>query len=257
MLLLFLSFFITAILYASVGFGGGSTYNALLILAETNYLILPSIALICNIIVVSGGTYSFAKQGYMNITRIAPWVISSVPAAFFGGSINVSETIFIGLLGFTLLIAGVRMLFTNKKSYLLENIKIPTLLSTYILPVILGAILGLLAGIVGIGGGIFLAPLLYFLGWGKAKEIAATCSVFILFNSIAGLAGQSIKLNDANILIQITEYWRLFIAVLIGGQIGSWLGSKKLNPKTISNLTATLILYVAIKLIVKWSSISF
>ncbi len=249
MLALAVSFFITAILYAAVGFGGGSTYNALLVLADTDYRILPAIALICNLIVVSGGTYRFAKAGHVDLKRIMPWIITSVPAAWLGGFIQISEEMFIGLLGFSLLAAGLRMIFIkNKKQKLRQEI-----INKYrFLPPIIGVFLGLLAGLVGIGGGIFLAPILYLLHWDNAKKIAAACSVFILVNSLAGLSGQLMKLGDLQLIGEISAYWLLFPAVLIGGQIGSIMGAKYLNLKTISLMTAILILYVSLRLIWRW-----
>ena len=109
MLFLPLSFFVTAILYAAVGFGGGSTYNALLVLAGTDYRTLPIIALLCNLIVVSGGAYCFYRAGHVDIKRVIPWIVTSVPAALLGGYLNISESFFTGLLGFSLLAAGLRM----------------------------------------------------------------------------------------------------------------------------------------------------
>lgn len=251
-MLLPLSFFVTAILYAAVGFGGGSTYNALLVLAKTDYRILPTIALLCNLIVVSGGTYRFHHAGYVDFKRIAPWIIPSVPAAWLGGYLNVSETFFVGLLGFSLFAAGIRLLWPEnidwKKTKIAPN-------QYRFLSFIIGTILGFLAGIVGIGGGIFLAPILYFLRWDSAKKIAATCSVFILVNSLAGLIGQIMKLNDTSLLNYISEYWILFPAVLIGGQIGSYMSAKHINPNMLRLLTSLLILYVAIRLLWQWIEI--
>lgn len=243
------SFFITAALYASVGFAGGSTYNALLVLAETDYRILPTIALLCNLIVACGGAYRFARAGHVEIARIAPWVATSVPAAWLGGYLQISETVFVGLLGLSLLASGLRMLFKKADEIVFEKA------SAYKwkpLAPLIGMALGLLAGLVGIGGGIFLAPVLHLLRWDNAKKIAATCSVFILVNSIAGLAGQTMKLGDTQFLTGITPYWMLFPAVLIGGQIGSYMGAVRLNPNMLRILTALLILYVSGRLLLRW-----
>ncbi len=249
MMFLSLSFFVTALLYAAVGFGGGSTYNALLVLAEVDYRILPSIALICNLIVVSGGTYRFARAGHVDFKRIFPWIVSSVPAAFLGGYLNISETIFVGLLGASLLLAGVRMIYPEKKNL---NLPLSAINKNRVFPLLIGAVLGVLAGLVGIGGGIFLAPVLYLLRWGDAKKIAATCSVFILVNSLSGLIGQAIKLSHSHLLSGIGEYAPLFLAVLIGGQIGSYIGAVKLNSKITRLITALLIFYVSVRLIWRW-----
>ncbi|GJL85391.1 MAG: UPF0721 transmembrane protein [Micavibrio sp.] len=252
MTILPVSFFVTAILYASVGFGGGSTYSALLVLAETDYRILPAIALICNVIVVSGGAYRFFRAGHVNLRRIGPWIITSVPAAWLGGYLNISETLFTGLLGFSLLAAGFRMFRAEKERQ--DSTEI--LINQYrFLPPVTGALLGLLAGLVGIGGGIFLAPVLHLLRWDDARKIAATCSVFILVNSIAGLIGQSMKLSNLELAGDIMLYWMLFPAVLIGGQIGSYMGATRLNPDTLRVLTAVLILYVAARLLFRWVAV--
>lgn len=251
MLALSFSFFVTAILYASVGFGGGSTYNALLVLGDVDYRILPSIALFCNLIVVSGGVWKFARVGYVDLRRMAPWVITSVPAAWVGGSLHISEKLFVGLLGFSLLVAAVRMLWSKKK----KQQPAKAIINQYrFLPPVIGVVLGLLAGLVGIGGGIFLAPILYFMRWDSEKKIAATCSVFILVNSVSGLIGQVMKLNDMEQVGEISVYWLLFPAVLVGGQIGSTMGAKYLNPKALSLMTALLILYVSLRLLLRWAS---
>ncbi len=254
MLFLSLSFFVTAILYAAVGFGGGSTYNALLVLAKTDYQILPSIALLCNLIVVSGGTYRFFCAGHINFKRIMPWIITSVPAALLGGYLHISETIFIGLLGFSLLVAGLRMLWPQNKNKKQDFSS--SLINRYsFLPPLIGLALGLLAGLVGIGGGIFLAPLLYLLRWDHAKSIAGTCSFFILVNSLSGLIGQILKPGNADFFGDIGAYWMLFPAVFIGGQIGSHMGTTRLNSQIITRMTAFLILYVSIRLLFNWLEI--
>lgn len=254
MIFLVVSFFITAILYAAVGFGGGSTYNALLVVAEVDYRILPVIALVCNLIVVSGGSYRFFRAGHLNFKHILSWVFTSIPAAWLGGSLQVSEMIFVGLLGFSLLLSSFHMFFFNAglSRYGKIQEKEKDIVSYYIIPMSIGGLLGFMAGVVGIGGGIFLAPILYFLRWGDAKSIAATCSIFILVNSLSGLVGQTIKFGNSEIISQVMPYSGLLLAVLIGGQIGSYLGATRLNVKIIRNMTAVLVLYVALRLIWRW-----
>jgi len=247
-LLLIILFLVTALLYASVGFGGGSTYNALLVLQGADYRILPAIALICNIIVVTGGVWRFWQAGHLPLRRLAPWIIASLPAAWIGGRIPISELQFIGVLGFSLLGAGLHLAFGERKGNAGAEIKTtPPLLAGAA-----GAGLGLISGLAGIGGGVFLAPLLYMQRWGSPKEIAGACSFFILVNSAAGLAGQMMKLNDTGAMTLIAPYWLLFAAVLIGGQIGSRLGAVGLPSQTIRRLTAILILYVSMRLLFRW-----
>lgn len=259
MFFLGLCFFIVALFYAAVGFGGGSTYNALLSLAETDYRIFPSIALLCNLIVVGGGVWRFSAAGYINLRRIFPWIITSVPAAFLGGLWEVSESFFTGLLGLSLLVAGgdVIRFEVLKKSVPEDGGNNLLRRFPVLLPGVTGLCLGLLAGIVGIGGGIFLAPILYILRWGHAKVIAGTCAVFILCNSLAGLGGHAVKLYGTPLLPQLVSYWPLGLAVLGGGQIGSWLGAVKMEKRFVALLTAILILYVAIRLLWRWSGMIF
>tara|TARA_R110001592_G_scaffold16881_1_gene71352 strand:- start:27025 stop:27792 length:768 start_codon:yes stop_codon:yes gene_type:complete len=248
-------FFATALIYACVGFGGGSTYNALLVLNDTDYRILPFIALSCNIIVVSGGVWFFSKAGHINIKKILPWILFSVPAAWIGGYIEVPETVFIGLLGCTLLIAGIKMLWPEEKAISIKTEHTLKLVHSSFTPSVIGGLLGLLAGLTGIGGGIFLAPILHFLRWGDPKNIAGTCSLFILVNSLSGLIGQTMKLNEIDALSSISSYWILFPSVLIGGQIGSWLGSTKLDVVAVKKVTALLILYVSARLLYRFCTL--
>ncbi|MCA8889597.1 MAG: sulfite exporter TauE/SafE family protein [Parvularculaceae bacterium] len=245
-------FFITAALYASVGFGGGSTYNALLVLSGADYRILPAIALCCNIIVVAGGTYAFTQSGNLRLGRIAPFLITSIPAAWAGGRIPISETVFIGALGFSLLAAGLHLALDRNRDLDGGMKAAPAAIAW-----IVGGGIGFISGLVGIGGGIFLAPVLYLIRWGHPKEIAGACSVFILVNSISGLVGQLMKLGDGDALSMIGGYWMLFPAVLIGGQIGSRLANFGLSSLTIKRLTAILILYVSIRLLLRWYAMVF
>lgn len=240
-------FFITALLYAAVGFGGGSTYNALLVLYGVDYRLLPTIALACNIIVVSGGVWRFSQAGETQLERFWPFLATSIPAAWLGGRLPISETVFVGLLGFALLASGLRLLLVRQSDVVVNADARPIAL-----PLVLGAGIGLLSGLVGIGGGIFLAPILYLMAWGTARQIAAACSLFILLNSIAGLAGHLMKLGEAALAPELTAYWPLLLAVFVGGQIGSWLGAGQLKADWMKRLTAVLILYVAARLLWRW-----
>lgn len=237
-------FFVTALLYGAAGFGGGSTYNALLVLAGADYRSVPVIALACNILVVAIGSWQFARSGHVEWRRIWPLFVLSIPFAWLGGRLAVSEIVFVGLLAVSLLAAGLLMLWQP-----LWEKEAPIGRRSLWLEPVAGGALGFLAGIVGIGGGIFLAPLLYMLRWAPPKAIAGTCAVFILANSLAGLAGQLAKGSSAEAL---AAYWPLFPAVLIGGLIGSTLGSSRLDPKYVRILTALLILYVAVRLAIRF-----
>ena len=233
------AFLVTALIYAIAGFGGGSTYTALLVLAGTDFRAVPILSLACNIIVVSAGTWRFAKAGHFDWRRAWPLFVTSVPAALIGGRLMVERDLFIGLLAGSLLVAGLVMLWQPKWKHDVAPAPSPR----WVEPVA-GGSLGLLAGIVGIGGGIFLAPLLYLLRWDSPKRIAATCAVFILVNSIAGLAGQASKGVGA-VGAVLADHALLFPAVLIGGLVGAGLGARKIEPTWVRVVTAVLILYVA------------
>lgn len=242
-------FVLVAAAYASVGFGGGSTYNALLILSGTDYRLVPAIALTCNILVVAGGVFHYARAGVLSAGRLLPFIVLSIPMAWLGGRLPVSEKVFIGLLGFSLLVAAVQMLIKRDTS-------IPATPRTgkhyWLMAAPTGGFIGLLAGITGIGGGIFLAPLVYLFHLAPARAVAGITSGFILVNSIAGLAGQLMKAGDYSPLDGWIQAWPLFIAVVIGGQAGSHLGAYHLPENWIKRLTAVLMLYVAVRLIWRW-----
>ena len=237
-----IAFFLTALLYAAAGFGGGSTYTALLVLADTDYRAVPILSLLCNSLVVSVGTWRFAREGHLDWRRSWPLFLLSVPAAWLGGRLMIGETLFVGLLAISLLVAGLLMLW---QPYWQREATAPRR-ARWVEPVA-GGVLGFLAGVVGIGGGIFLAPLLYLLRWGAPRAIAATCAAFILVNSIAGLVGQASKgLGAASAVM--ADHAALFPAVLVGGFVGSTIGAKRIDPKWVRVLTALLILYVAVRL---------
>ena len=238
-------FLVTATLYSSVGFGGGSTYLALLLIWGIPYSIFPVIALSCNIIVVSGNSLNYVKAGNLNLKLLLPYLIGSIPLAYIGGSLSVEKEIFEILLFLVLLVAGSLLLF-NFKSYDVINQsyrKIPTVIS-----VLIGGIIGFVSGVVGIGGGIFLSPILFLLKNAKPKHIITTASLFILINSISGIIGQ---LTKNEVLDQIKDYWYLLIAVLIGGQIGNFLNLKIFPTRVMALITAFLVLFVAARMGIK------
>ena len=234
-------FFVTAVLYSSVGFGGGSTYLALLLIWEVPYFIFPVIALLSNIIVVSGNCFNYIRAGNLNIKLLVPYLIGSVPLAYLGGSLTLEEKIFEILLFIVLLFAGTLLLF-NFKSYddKEENYtKIPTTIS-----VLIGGFLGFISGIIGIGGGIFLSPILFLLRAGRPKYIVTSASLFILINSISGITGQ---LTKNYVLTELYSYWYLLLAVLIGGQIGNYLNLKIFPTRILALMTASLVIFVAMR----------
>ena len=245
MIILSILFFVTAILYASVGFGGGSTYLALLLIWNIPYHIFPIIALLCNIFVVSGNSFNYIKAGNLNLKLLIPYLIGSVPLAFIGGSLPIEKNIFEIFLFIVLAIAGT-LLLINFKSYddnesTYRNI--PAVISIFI-----GGILGFVSGVVGIGGGIFLSPILFLIKAAKPKHIVTTASLFILINSASGIIGQ---LTKNIVLSDISNYWYLFLMVIIGGHIGNYLNLKIFPTRLLALITSGLVLFVAIRMGVK------
>ena len=245
MIILSILFFVTALIYSSIGFGGGSTYLAILLIWGVPYTIFPIIALVCNIIVVSGNSINFIRSKNINFNLLFPYLIGSIPFAFIGGSIAIEKSLFEILLFCVLLVAGIFLLIESK-SFNKEKIKInqiPRLISISI-----GSIIGFMSGLVGIGGGIFLSPLLFLMKAGYPRHITSSASLFILINSIFGIAGQMTK---DKALDQVISYWPLFLTVLIGGQIGSLLNIKFLSSKILALLTSFLVIFVAIRMGIK------
>ena len=233
-------FFLIALIYSSAGFGGGSSYLAVLALFPFDFTMIRMVALLCNIAVVSGSVWIFYKKGFLNIRKIFPLVLLSVPFAFFGGRIKIDQEIFFILLGFTLLIAAILMMISKSEKQLF--------LPKYSNAVIGGGI-GFLSGVVGIGGGVFLSPILYFSRWAEAKTIAATTAAFILVNSISGLIGQTLT-NGFKIEISTAAF--LVLAVVLGGQIGARFTAGKVNPLIVRKITSVVILVVAVRILWKY-----
>jgi uncharacterized membrane protein YfcA len=240
-----LAFIAVAFLYASVGFGGGSTYIAILIESGLHWELVPPLALFCNIVVVTGGVYHFARAGHLDLRFAMPLIFSSVPAAFLGGYLQLEKSSFVNLLGVALLLAGVLMLFDRQWQGRAQ----PAPQTGAGVSLVLGLGLGGLAGMTGIGGGIYLAPVLHLFRLAEAKTVAATCSLFILVNSISGIAGQLTKLGSGAVVLLDTRYLVLPLAVLIGGQLGSRAGAKWLPASPIRRLTGLVVTIVAVRLL--------
>ena len=245
MIILSIFFFITAILYSSVGFGGGSTYLALLLIWDIPYYIFPLIALFCNIIVVTGNSVNYIRAGNHNLKLLLPFLIGSIPFAYIGGTLIINKEIFEILLFLVLSVAG-SLLLMNNKAY--ENKDITVKKLNIFISVIIGSLLGLISGIVGIGGGIFLSPILFLLKADKPKNIITTASLFILVNSISGIFGQFTK---DNIINEFVIYWPLFLSVFIGGLIGNYLNLKIFSNRVLALITSFLVIFVAARMAFK------
>jgi len=245
MTLLSILFLVTAVFYSSVGFGGGSTYLALMLIWGAPYKIFPILALACNIVVVLGNCFNYIRAGNLNLRMLSPYLIGSIPLSFIGGSLTIDKKIFEILLFLTLTVAGT-LLLLNFKSYGNQNSiykKIPKIFSISV-----GGAIGFISGMVGIGGGIFLSPILFLLRSGRANHIVTTASLFILINSISGIVGQ---LTKQNILTDLSNYWFLVLAVFIGGQLGNFLNLKIISTRVLVLITSLLVIFVAIRLALK------
>jgi len=241
-IILSILFFVTAVLYSSVGFGGGSTYLALLLIWGVPYFIFPLIALSCNIIVVSGNCFNYIRAGNLNLKLLIPYLIGSIPLAFIGGSLPIEKRLFEILLFLILTTAGILLLlnfraYDNKEE---SYKKVPIIIS-----ILIGGVLGFISGVVGIGGGIFLSPILFLIRAGKPKHIVTTASLFILINSFSGIMGQITK---NTVLNEISNYWYLLLIVLVGGQLGNFLNLKIFPTRILALVTAGLVLFVAIRM---------
>ena len=238
MVLLAILFLVTAVLYSSVGFGGGSTYLALLLIWGMPFFVFPVIALSCNIIVVSGNCFNYIRAGNLNLRLLFPYLVGSIPFAYIGGSLPIEKQ----LLFLVLLIAGILLMF-NFKSYDDKDESYRKV--SIFISILIGGLLGFISGIVGIGGGIFLSPILFLIRAGRPKHIATTASLFILINSISGLIGQ---LTKNAVLVEMQNYWYLLVVVFAGGQIGNFLNLKIFPARILALVTALLVLVVAIRM---------
>lgn len=233
-------FFMIALFYSSVGFGGGSSYLAILSLFLADFYEIRSTALVLNICVVTIGTTMFIRNRVFDIKKFWPFLVSSIPMAYLGAQLRLSQTVFFLILGSALIMAGgfmiLKFLAYKLKS---KKFKLPKKIS-------LGGSVGLLAGISGIGGGIYLSPLLNLVSWQTPRTIASLASVFILVNSISGVIGLTIA---GTFHINYDLIGQLVIAVVLGGSIGSYLSNEKFNLRILGVLTAILVVYVGLRLV--------
>jgi uncharacterized membrane protein YfcA len=236
-------FFVIAIVYSSVGFGGGSSYLALLALpvfALTPAIIRPT-ALLCNVVVVAGSSWLFVTRHRIGIKTWLPYVVLSLPCAYLAGRWPISDKFFYLLLSTTLIISSLLLWIGNSmRPFNPEQTGNPAVKS------LLGGGIGFLSGLVSIGGGIFLSPILHLLGWEGAAVISGISSLFILFNSIGGLAGQ---ITSGIGQIDIEFILPILGAVIAGGQIGSRLGSGRFDATMIRKVTSVIIFIAALTIL--------
>ena len=234
-------FFIVAFVYSSVGLGGASSYTALMAIFGISSLAIPMVSLSLNLLVTSVGSFNFIRNKHAKIKLILPFLISSIPMAYLGGSLDLPKEIFYWILLISLILVAARIYLWQSMSFqfnLKKNEKI-------IISLITGSVLGLIAGIVGIGGGIYLVPLIIILGLGTEKEAAACGAIFIWLNSASGLLSR-LQYNS----IDLTNYIPLIIAGIAGAALGSYLGSFKFSPKVMDKMLG-LVIIVAIIFLTK------
>ncbi|MCP9235487.1 TSUP family transporter [Lewinella sp. JB7] len=239
---LFVSFFLIALVYSSAGFGGGSSYLAVLALSGLPTGAIRPIALICNLAVTGGSTVSFARAGVMPWRRALPLVLASMPAAFLGGRVLLAREEYLLLLGALLLLAALLMLVRRPAG---AEAGVKSGGAAGAVAIGIGGVVGFVSGVVGIGGGIFLSPVLFLTRWAPAREIAATTSLFIALNSAAGLAGQLSVGTEVDYALTLL----LLLAVIGGGQLGTRMTLRWLPPAYIQKIAAALILFVGIRLV--------
>jgi uncharacterized protein len=246
MLFLLVGFFLIALLYSAAGFGGGSSYLALLVLVGWKAQSYAMVALACNLAVTAQGTWLLALNGHLKKRNAWPFLVASVPMAFVGGIYKVRADIWFIILGICLVLAGLLLVLPkNGDGTELGLVKSKKL---WLLGLGLGSTLGFLAGLVGIGGGIFLSPILHLMKIGKAREIAALATSFIFLNSISGLIGQVVK---SGLPESYSNGLALIGAVLIGGNFGSRMTIRLLSNKALRYWTAVLVFTAGIRILVK------
>ena len=235
-------------IYSSVGFGGGSSYLAVLSMYSFHFTQIRATALLCNLVVVASGVYFFARRGHVDVKKIIPIVVLSIPLAYLGGRIRLQPQAFFILLGISLVVTAIVMWVQSRVDQMWEREITPRKYSALQASSIGGSV-GLLSGMVGIGGGIFLAPILHLLRWDTPKKIAATASMFILLNSAAGLAGQ---FKNADLDMDWDLAVPMIIAVFLGGQVGSRMGSGPFSQRTVKQVTAIVILLAGLRVLWKY-----
>lgn len=225
-------FFLVAFVYSSVGLGGGSSYTALMTLLGFELLAIPMISLVLNLLVTSVGSFNFIRQRHAKFSLVAPFLVSSMPMAYLGGTLQVEKQVFHWVL-------LVSLLFVAARIYLWQNLSLalhPGPRQRLAVALLAGAVLGLVAGIVGIGGGIYLVPLIILLGLGSQKQAAACGAIFIWLNSLAGLAAR-LQHNP----VDLAAYLPLIAAVLLGGALGSFLGASRFSARTMERVLGIVI----------------
>lgn len=236
-ILLSVALAVIAFLYSSVGHGGASGYIAVMIFFGVDLPTIKPASLVLNILVASLATWQFWRAGYFSWRLFLPFAISSVPFAFLGGYIALPVHVLKIIVGVVLLLSAARF-FYQPKEY--ADVHLPSKTTS----VVVGAGLGFISGLVGVGGGIFLTPLLIFMRWAQTKNASAVSAFFILVNSISGLSG-----NFTN--TRRIPYFAILpaVAAIAGGFVGSYYGSHRFSPVAIKRLLAIVLLIAGVKMV--------
>ncbi len=234
--------FLVAALYSSVGHGGASGYLAVMAIFSFAPKAMASTALVLNIVVSSIAFYNFSRAGHFDRRLILPILITSVPAAFIGGYLKLTDHTYEIILGITLLVVAAIMILYRKPSEEIPTDRVPSKFITS--PI--GLVVGLVSGMIGIGGGIFLSPILVLARWATVKRAAATAATFIFFNSLAGLAGRWI-----NSQLEFVSLAPFFVAALLGGITGSFFGATKISNRILKTLLSLVLVFASYKLLIK------
>jgi uncharacterized membrane protein YfcA len=232
---------VAAILYSSVGHGGASAYIAAMAFAGIAPAEMRPVALMLNVLVSAIATYKFWRAGYFRWSLFWPFAVVSIPAAYIGGAITLPGAAYKILVGLVLLYAGWQLWWSARRGDELREtrpLRIP-------LAMVIGGVLGVLSGLTGVGGGIFLSPLLLLFGWAGTKQTSATSAPFILVNSIAGLAAGLVK----NPVPPPDYAWWLMLAVLAGGWVGAEYGSKRFGNPVIRRVLAVVLAIAGSKMV--------
>lgn len=232
-------FFMVALLYSSVGHGGASGYLALFAIFGIVSPAIAPIALTLNVIVASTSFLMYRQGGYFSFSLLLPFIVSSIPAAFIGGWIRITDETFAVMLGAILLFTGVRLLLFRKVE---QKITISRR-TIWMLGVPIGLLLGGIAGMIGIGGGVFLSPVILLLGWADVKRTAAVSSAFIVLNSISGLTGHIVRGN-----VYFEPVLFIGAAVITGGLLGSYMGANRISQKQLQIALGIVLVIASLKL---------
>jgi uncharacterized membrane protein YfcA len=238
-LLFLLAMFIIAFLYSSVGHGGASGYLALMALFGVEVILMKPSALVLNLFVSSIAFLSYYKGGHFRFRTLLPFAAASIPMAFFGATLEISPELYKKILGACLFIAALGILVRPRGGdWEIRRLSIPVALLT-------GAVIGFFSGMIGIGGGIILSPLLLLTRWAGMKETAAVSAAFIFLNSLAGLSGH------LTAGMELSPRILLWIGVVVaGGLAGAWSGSFRLSTVQLKYLVTAVLLIASIKLYV-------